>query len=98
MTEPKVENRDEQPYMGIRSQVPMAELPTVIPQSLGEIFAWLGKEGVTPAGPPFIRYHVIDMSSKLDVELGVPVASALAGDDRVAAGVLPAGRYASLVY
>lgn len=98
MSEPKIDNREEQPYMGIRSQVPMTELPTVIPQSLGETFAWLRTEGIEPVGPPFIRYHVIDMDSKLDVELGVPVANAPAGNGRVAAGVLPSGRYASLVY
>src|SRR5205814_9807599 len=62
------------------------------------VFAWLKKEGVRPAGAPFIRYHVINMTGNMDIELGVPVASALAGDGRVAAGVLPAGRYASLTY
>jgi len=97
-TEPKLEDRYEQHYVGIRTQVPMKELPTVIPQSLGEVFAWLGKQGVAPAGAPFIRYHVINMESKLDVEMGVPVARALSGNDRISAGVHPAGRYASLVY
>jgi effector-binding domain-containing protein len=45
-----------------------------------------------------MRFHVINMTSKMDVELGVPVASAVPGDDRVTAAVLPAGRYAALVY
>jgi effector-binding domain-containing protein len=98
MTEPKVEERAEQPYMGIRTQVPMRELKIAIPQLLDEVFAWLAKQGVEPAGAPFTRYHVIDMKNKLDVEMGVPVASALSGDGRVSAGVLPAGRYAALVY
>jgi effector-binding domain-containing protein len=38
------------------------------------------------------------MSARMDIELGVPVASALSGDGRVSPGVLPAGRYATLVY
>ena len=62
----------------------------------------MDKQGVAPAGAPFIRYHVINMAANMDVELGVPVASAIAsaeaGDGRVRAGVLPAGRYAALVY
>jgi len=58
----------------------------------------LRNQGEAPAGPPFIRYHVIDMESKLDIELGVPIASALASDGDVSAGALPAGQYASLVY
>jgi len=97
-TEPKLEHRDEQPYVAIRTQVPMRKFKTVIPQLLGEVFAWLEKQGVAPAGAPFMRFHVINMAAKMDLELGAPVATAVPGDDRLSAGVLPAGRYASLVY
>ena len=95
---PKRETRSEQPYMGIRTQAAVEALPQSIPQLLGELFAWLGKQGIAPAGPPFMRFHVINMETQMDIELGVPVASALAGDVRVCPGVLPAGRYATLVY
>jgi effector-binding domain-containing protein len=98
ITEPKLEDRSAQPYVALRTQATMQELDTVIPQRLGEGFAWLGKQGIAPAGAPFIRYLVIDMDALLDSELGVPVATALSGDGRISAGVLPAGRYASLVY
>jgi effector-binding domain-containing protein len=99
ITEPKLENRSEQPYVAIRTQVTMQELGTgVIPQLHSEVFAWLGKQGIAPTGPPFIRYLVINMMAKLDIELGWPVANPLSGNDRISAGVLPAGRYASLVY
>ncbi len=98
ITEPKLEDRAMQPYAAIRTQVTMQELGTVIDQRLGDVFAWLGSQGVSPAGAPFIRYLVIDMAAKLDIELGVPVATALSGDSRVSAGALPAGRYATLIY
>ncbi len=98
ITEPKLENRNAQPYVGIRTQVPMKEFKKVIPQLHGEVFAWLEKQRVAPTGAPFMRYYVINMESKMDIEMGVPVANALPGDDRVHAGVLPAGRYAALVY
>lgn len=97
-TEPKLEDRNEQHYVGIRTQVPMTKMSKVIPQLIGEVFAWLGAQGVAPAGPPFTRYHVIDMKGHMDIEMGIPVASALPGDGRVSAGVIPAGRYASLIY
>src|SRR5262249_30872044 len=87
-----------QPYMGICTQVSLQEFGPAIPQLLGEVFAWLGKQGVAPAGAPIVRYHVINMTDRLDVEMGVPVASALSGNGRVSASVLPAGRYASLIY
>jgi effector-binding domain-containing protein len=98
ITEPKVENRGAQPYVAIRTQAIMQALDTAIPQGLGEVFAWLAQQGVAPAGAPFVRYLVIDMEALLDMEVGVPIANALSGDDRICAGVLPAGRYASLVY
>jgi effector-binding domain-containing protein len=98
ITEPKVEDRDLQHYVAIRTQATMQELDTVIPQRLGDVFTWLGKQGVAPAGAPGARYLVIDMMALLDIEMGVPVATALSGDDRISASVLPAGRYASLVY
>jgi effector-binding domain-containing protein len=65
---------------------------------IGDVFGWLQQRGIPPAGAPFFRYHVINMAAKLDVAAGVPVATAVAGDDHVQADVLPAGRYASLLY
>lgn len=98
VTEPKIENRSEQPYVGIRTKASLPELPTVIPQTLDEVFAWLVQRGIAPAGAPFIRYHVINMEAQMDIELGVPVANPVQGDGRVSGGSLPAGRYATLVY
>lgn len=96
--EPKLEDRNAQPYVGIRTRVPMKEFDQVIPQFLGELFAWLARQNVAPAGAPFIRYHVINMESNMDIEIGVPLASAMPGEGRIGSGILPAGRYAALVY
>lgn len=99
ITEPKLENRIDQHYIAIRTQVTMQELGTgVIPQLHREVRAWLENQGLAPTGAPFIRYRVINMMEKLDIEMGWPVANALSGNDRICADVLPAGRYASLVY
>jgi effector-binding domain-containing protein len=98
-TGPEIEERQEVPYMGIRVQVPMAELGTgLIPQLHDEVMGYLKSQGAEPKGPPFIRYWVINMAAKLDIELGWPVAQVLPGYGRVNAGALPAGRYASLLY
>lgn len=96
--EPRLEDRPEQLYMGIRTQVTMYALNAVIPQVLGELFTWLGARGGAPVGAPFIRYHVINMATNMDIELGLPVAASLPGDGHISAGVLPAGRYATLIY
>ena len=102
VTEPKLENCNQQPYVGIRTQVPMRELPTVIPQYIDEVMAWLGQQGVKPDGPPLIRYHacppIPGPDAMLDIAIGWPVASTQTGNGRIIADALPAGRYASLIY
>jgi effector-binding domain-containing protein len=97
-TAPRIETRPEQPYVGVRTQVPMTELGTVIPQLHSEAMTWLKSQGLKPSGPPFVRYHVINMEDKLDIEMGWPTATKLAGNGRVQGGVLPAGKYASVLY
>ncbi len=97
-SEPRVDQRAERPYMGIRVITPWQQLPTVIPQSIGEVFGFLGQHGAEPRGAPFIRYHVIDMDRELDVEIGVPVDAALPANGRVKPASLPAGRYVSLIH
>ena len=97
-TEPKIIHRDEQPYMGIRTQAPMSQLDTVIPQLHDEVYQMLEKRGVAPSGAPFVRYHVINMAEKLDIEMGWPVAAALPNEGNITAQVLPAGQYATLLY
>ena len=82
--------------MAIPARVTMQEMGTFLPPLHGEVFAWLGRQGVAPAGAPFWRYVVIDMEAGFEMEVGVPVASAVPGGDRVFAGVLPARRYATL--
>ena len=51
ITEPKLEDRPEQPTMGIRTQVPMKAFKKVIPQLLAEVFAWTEQQGIAPVGP-----------------------------------------------
>jgi effector-binding domain-containing protein len=99
ISEPKLDDRAAQPYAGIRTKVHMSEMGgDLVPRLLGEVFDWLGAQGVAPAGAPFMRFHVIDMAASMDIELGVPVAAPVSGNGRIKPGVLPAGRYASLVY
>ena len=93
---PMIEQRAALPYAGIRMQFAMDGFTAAVDEAFPELFGWLADRGVQPAGPPFIRYHVIDMPAELDVEFGVPVGAAAQGDDRVRPGVLPAGRYVTL--
>ncbi len=94
---PEIAARAEQPYVAIRTRVTMAELGG-LGARFSEVFAWLGARGLAPAGAPFFRYNFIDMMRELEVDAGVPVAAAVDGDGHVVSGVLPAGRYATLMH
>jgi effector-binding domain-containing protein len=96
LTEPQIVQLAEQPYLSIPATVPPGELPNVIPMLIGEVYRWIDAHGVQPAGPPFLRFNVIDMERELQIEVGWPVAGSATGDDRVRAGALPAGRYVTL--
>jgi effector-binding domain-containing protein len=94
---PEIEQRAAQPYMGISSWVTMTAVGSVADR-IPEIFGWLGAHGIAPAGPPFFRYHVIDMDRQLQVEVGVPVMSPAEDDGDIRAGTLPAGRFAVMTH
>lgn len=56
----------------------------------GEIFAYLGKNQVTPAGPPFGMYHDEGYKDKdIDIESAVPIAGSAPSSDRVKVRELP---------
>jgi effector-binding domain-containing protein len=95
---PEIVERPEQPYVAVRSVVSMRTLGSTLPPLLPEVFGWLGQHGHQPAGPPFWKYDVIDMAANLVVEVGVPVVAPVSADGRMMAGVLPAGRYATVVH
>ena len=97
MSAPEIVTRAEQPYVAIRGQMTMAGIGPFAGRT-GEVFAWLSARGLAPAGPPFLKYNVIDMMRQLELEAGVPVAAATRGDGDVISGVLPAGRYATLTH
>lgn len=98
ISQPRIEHRPAQHYVAIPAQATLADLPPTLDKLFPEIFAWAGQHGVTPDGPPFIRYLVTDMSKALEFEVGLPVAASTAGDGRVTKGELPSGKYATLVH
>jgi effector-binding domain-containing protein len=94
--EPHIEVRTAQPYAGIRRSVTMDSLPGAVDEGFPKLFSWLAKHGSTVAGPPFIRYLVIDMQAELEIELGVPADVSSADGGRIVPGILPGGNYAVL--
>src|SRR5258708_25709581 len=98
ITEPKIEHRNAQPYMGIRAEVTMQELGKELLPLWGEVYGWLASKGLKPIGAPLWRYRVIDMAAKLEIDIARPVAGAGAGANRINADILSPGLYAPSIY
>ena len=94
--EPRMQEHAALHYAGVQVAVPMGGISGAVDDVFPELFGWLASHEIEVAGPPFIRYLVIDMDALLRLELGVPVDAPVAGSGRVQPRVLPAGRYAVL--
>ena len=95
---PKIEKRPKQTYMGIRTISPFKGMSKEIDRLADELDGWVEENKVKTTGLPFLRYHVIDMRGFMDISYCVPVRRALPDNGNIKADVMPAGRYASLVY
>lgn len=98
LSDPKQEQRNEQPYVAVRKDVTMDSLESTLPPLIHEVSAWLDKQGVEPAGPPFFRYLVIDMAAELTIDTGWPVDADVPADDRFRIDAFPAGRYVTALH
>jgi effector-binding domain-containing protein len=98
INEPTVELRTEQPYVAIPIQVTLkdwAQTTVLLP----EIYDWLNKKDIEPSGEPFYRYWCIGSEdAEFSLEVGVPIARMVAGDERVVASFIPGGSYAIAVH
>jgi effector-binding domain-containing protein len=95
---PEVVTRPETACVGIRVVTPFRGMLAKRDELMAELLGWLDDRKVGAQGPLFLRLHVIDMNGPMDLEVGLVTADVVEGDDRVRAGVLPGGRYASLTY
>jgi effector-binding domain-containing protein len=86
-----------QPIVSIRGTTTPDRISATIEEYLGEVFKYVGENGGQFAGPPFTRYHQV-VGEDVDLEVGVPVSSALPGSGRVKAGELPGGEVVSTVH
>lgn len=61
--------------------------------------SWLNDKKLKIAGPLFYRYHTICQARHhFHLEVGFPVCTPAEGDDRVVAGIIPDGTFATLLH
>jgi len=96
---PAMIDRDAQPYVAIRERLHREALGDVAPGLLSEVYEWLATNRIAVVGPPLIRYLIVDYNSgEVEVDVGAPVASMVAGHLRVHPGELSGGTYATVVH
>jgi effector-binding domain-containing protein len=96
--EPKIDQRPKLTYMGIRTIAPFDGMSKEIDRISQDLNTWVSENKVKTAGPPFLRFHVIDMRGFMDISFCIPVRKALSNDGDVKTDFIPAGRYSSLIY
>jgi effector-binding domain-containing protein len=96
-TEPTVVERQPQPYVGVRERVTMASIGAVADR-MPDVVTWVLDQGLEIAGPPFLRYLVIDMERELEIEAGVPLTRPAEPAGDIRPGVLPGGRYVVMAH
>ena len=90
--------KSERPYLGIRLETPFDGMFALVTKALKELRKWSKENCLSDEGPYFLRYYHCDMKGILDVEVGLMTHAGLGGQGRIQPGVLPKGRYATLVY
>ena len=96
LTLPRINERSAQPYVAIREAV-VLPFDDRIPPIMEELFQTLESMGVQPSGPVFFKHDIVKMP-ELVIEFGVPVATPIAAQGRLVAGMLPGGRFAETTY
>jgi AraC family transcriptional regulator len=93
----RTQQLEAQPILGIRETTTMDKLAQRMGPLFGEVHGHMTQHGQTPAGMPLARYHSMD-GNTVELECAIPVASPLAGTDRIQAGELPAGTMATVTH
>jgi effector-binding domain-containing protein len=96
MTLPKLVEREATHYAAVAAEVriPFGE---AIGPLMDEAAGYLDGAGIKEFGPAVFTYDVIEMP-RLEMQFGFVTPSAVPGNGRVKAGVLPAGTYVTLTY
>ena len=93
---PRVVEYTARHYVSLRRQVvmPIAKVAT---ETMDQVALEIDRQGITGTGAAIFRYNVVKMPD-LEMEFGFETSSAQSVAGALKAGVLPAGRYAELVY
>ncbi|MFD1031290.1 GyrI-like domain-containing protein [Metaplanococcus flavidus] len=94
----KVEIKEEKPYIAIPVEMEILDRGEIA-ALVEEVYSWLKRRKIEPAGQPFCRYWVMGgVEEKFSLEVGIPVERMISGDERIVASFIPGGSYAFAVH
>jgi effector-binding domain-containing protein len=88
-----------QPVAAIRDRVTLSTIGDSLGRDFGEVFGYLGRSGIAPAGPPLIVYpDEPSEDGEFGIEVCVPVAKPVERFGRVEPDELPGGSIATTTH
>jgi hypothetical protein len=85
-------------YLGHRFEVADG-VASALDGAFGEVFGWLGRQGVRPSEAPFVRFHELDPDGgPLTLEVGIVADLTPRPGDPLVAASLPAGRFVTYTH
>ena len=94
-TGPQVVQRKVVPCISVKATVNIEEIGAIISKLMPKLQSCLKEQKVEKSGPVFIRYTLVNMPSRLDIEVGIITPKKLKGQADVISGSIPAGKYIS---
>ena len=82
--------RESQPMLSVRNTVAVTDLQATQLTSLTLLWQFLQSHELEPTGAPVVRYHTFD-PEHTDVEVGIPIATAVPTSSPILAATLPGG-------
>lgn len=98
INEPFLIQQDERQYFGIRFITPYRGMFTRVTEEFKKLDPWIKSNRKAAFGARFLRYLVIDMKGDMELEIGVFGTGNLPLNDPITTGIMPGGRYATMIY
>lgn len=96
LTDPKIVDRNPQPYAAMVLKLRQPEISGTAPQLIGEVVQWVLAKGGQLTGPPIFNYTGFFPGGEMEMQVAMPTDRVLDPEGRFSTGTIPGGRFASL--
>ena len=84
----EIRTTERQKVAAVRRTITPLELGDTFGELFPKIYGFISQQGIAPAGPAYGRYHAFT-DERVDVEVGVPVASSIKSEGEIIDTTLP---------